>query len=81
MKLFTRRKGRIQASSEKHTLQGKNAFLVLPEEILLDVDVTGLSLPYLVASFLLILSFPPTMIIFLQSYLNSLWLPWSYFLM
>jgi len=40
-------------------LQGKNAFLVLPEEILLDLDVAGLSLPYLVASFLLIISVTP----------------------
>lgn len=34
--------------SEKYTFQGTNAFLVLPEEILLDVNVTGPSLLHLV---------------------------------
>lgn len=40
-------KVRIQASFDKYTLHGKNAFLALLEEMLLDVDVTGPSLCYL----------------------------------
>lgn len=52
--------------SEKYTLQGKDAFLVLPEKILLDVGVAGLNLLYLIASFLLILSVPRAIIIFCE---------------
>lgn len=50
---------KVSSISQKYTFQGINAFLVLPEKILLDVDITGLSLLHLVASFLPILSLPP----------------------
>lgn len=44
--------------SEKYTFQGTNACLVLPEEILLDMNVTGPSHVHLITCFLLILSLP-----------------------
>lgn len=55
--------------SEKYTLQGKDAFLVLPEKILLDVGVAGLNLLHLISSHPIC---SPCHDYFLRSFLNSL---------
>lgn len=77
-KLFTYQKAKDLSISAKYTFQGTNAFLVLPEGILLGASLTGPSLLHLLASFLLMLSVP-NMIIFLQGFLNSLWSLWRVF--
>lgn len=67
--------------SEKYTFQGTNAFLVLPEEILFDVDVSGTSLFYLIASFLLILSLPPGHNYFFAKFFKLFWVTMEFFFM
>lgn len=65
-KLFTYWKAKDLSISEKYTFQGTNAFLVLPEEILLGVSL-GSSL-HLVASFLPMLLLPNVFIFCRVSY-------------